>query len=155
MRFTAPVQTGPGAHSASCTMGTGSFPEVKSSQGVTLTPHPLPVLWTWKSRAKPLLPLWAVRPVQSLSACTRMHFTYTFMTQSSSVSFLDCWTLKMKALCPSEMSVTIYQSTCCNIPNTSIFTTTTAWNRNLQAANHFKPLPKDQRTGTLLNRTTT
>ena len=39
--FSAPVQTGPGAHPASCTMATGSFPGVKSSQGVTLTPHPL------------------------------------------------------------------------------------------------------------------
>ena len=28
-RFSAPVQTCPGAHPASCTMGTGSFPEVK------------------------------------------------------------------------------------------------------------------------------
>jgi hypothetical protein len=28
-RFSAPVQTGPGAHSASHTMGTGSFPRVK------------------------------------------------------------------------------------------------------------------------------
>jgi hypothetical protein len=27
------------------------------------------------SIAIPLLPLWAVRPVQSLSACTRVHFT--------------------------------------------------------------------------------
>jgi hypothetical protein len=26
VRFSAPVQTGPGAHAASCTMGTGSFP---------------------------------------------------------------------------------------------------------------------------------
>jgi hypothetical protein len=40
-RFYAPVQTGPGAHPASCTMGTGSCPGVKSSRGVTLTPHPL------------------------------------------------------------------------------------------------------------------
>jgi hypothetical protein len=29
------------------------------------------------SRAIPLLHLWAVRPVQSLSACTRVHFTFT------------------------------------------------------------------------------
>ena len=29
VRFSAPVQTGPGAHPASCTMGTGSFPQVK------------------------------------------------------------------------------------------------------------------------------
>ena len=39
-------------------------------QGCTL---PLPY-----SRAIPLLPLWAVRPVQSLSACTRVHFTLPF-----------------------------------------------------------------------------
>ena len=38
-------------------------------QGCTL---PLP-----KSRAIPLLPLWAVRSVQGLSACTRVHFTFT------------------------------------------------------------------------------
>ena len=40
-KFSAPVQTGPGAHPASCTMGTGSFPGVKSGRSVTLTPHPL------------------------------------------------------------------------------------------------------------------
>ena len=28
-RFSAPVQAGPGAHPASCTMDTGSFPRVK------------------------------------------------------------------------------------------------------------------------------
>jgi len=39
-KFSAPVQTGPGAHLASCTMGTGSFPGVKSGRGMTLTPHP-------------------------------------------------------------------------------------------------------------------
>ena len=77
-RFSAPVQTGPRAHPASCTMGTGSFPGVKSGQGVTLTPHPLLVPWSWKGRAIPLLPLRAVRPVQSLSACTRVTFTFTF-----------------------------------------------------------------------------
>ena len=44
---------------------------VKSGRGVTLTPHPILVPWSWKSKAVPLLPLWAVRPVQSLSACTR------------------------------------------------------------------------------------
>ena len=30
-----------GAHPASCTMGTGSFPGVKSGRCVTLTPYPL------------------------------------------------------------------------------------------------------------------
>ena len=47
-RFSAPVQTGPGAHPASCTMGTGYFPGVNSGRGVTLTPHPLLVLWSTK-----------------------------------------------------------------------------------------------------------
>jgi hypothetical protein len=40
-RYSAPVQTGPWAHPASCTMVTGSFPGVESGRGVTLTPHPL------------------------------------------------------------------------------------------------------------------
>ena len=75
-RFSVPVQTGPGAHQASCAMGTGSFPGVKSGWGVTLTPHTLLVSWSRKSRAIPLLPLPAVRPVQSLSACTTVHFTF-------------------------------------------------------------------------------
>ena len=56
-------------------MGTGSFPGVKSGRGVTLTPHPLLVPWSRKSRVIPLLPLGAVRPVLSLSACTRVYFT--------------------------------------------------------------------------------
>jgi hypothetical protein len=38
--FTALLQTDPGAHPAYCTMGTGSFPGVKSGRGVTLTPQP-------------------------------------------------------------------------------------------------------------------
>ena len=40
---------------------------------------PLLVPWSRKSRAIPLLPLWAVRPVQSLSACTRVHFTFFYL----------------------------------------------------------------------------
>ena len=78
-RFSAPVQTGSGAHPASCTMGTGSFPGVKSGRGVTLTPHPLLCRGQEKSKAIPLLSLWAVRPVQSLSASTRVHFTLPFL----------------------------------------------------------------------------
>jgi hypothetical protein len=39
-RFSTPVQTDPGAHPASSTMGTGSFPGVESGRGVTLTPNP-------------------------------------------------------------------------------------------------------------------
>jgi hypothetical protein len=75
-RFSAPVQTGPGSHPASCTIGTGSFPGVKSGRGVTLTPHPHLAPWSRKVRAIPLLAPWAVRPVQGLSACTRVTFTF-------------------------------------------------------------------------------
>jgi len=38
--FSAPVQTGPGAHPASGTMGTRSFPGLNSGRSVTLTPRP-------------------------------------------------------------------------------------------------------------------
>ena len=51
-----PVQTGPGTHLASCTMGTGSFPGVKCGRGVLLTTHPLLAPRSWKSRAISLPP---------------------------------------------------------------------------------------------------
>ena len=86
-RFSAPVHTGPGAHPASCTMGTGSFPVVKSGRGVTLTPHRLLLPWSRKSRAIPLPPM-SLQPLQSLSAFTTMHFTFTFTS----------------ALCPPQIS---------------------------------------------------
>jgi hypothetical protein len=54
-----PVQTGPVIHPASCTMGTGSFPGVKSGRGVTLTIHPLLVPSSRKSRAITLPIFWA------------------------------------------------------------------------------------------------
>jgi hypothetical protein len=76
-RFSAPVQTGPGAHPVPCTIGTGSFLGVKSGQSVTLTPYSLLVPWSWKSRAIPLFALWAVRPVQSLSAGTVELYLYS------------------------------------------------------------------------------
>jgi hypothetical protein len=44
-RFSAPVQTGPGAHPASCTMSTGSFPGAKRPGcGVDHLPHLAPRL---------------------------------------------------------------------------------------------------------------
>ena len=95
-RFSTPVQTGPGTHPASCTNGYRAFPGGKERPGRDADPSPLLVPWSRKSRAIPLLPLWAVRPVQSLSraipllplwavwpvqslsACTRGHFTFNF-----------------------------------------------------------------------------
>jgi len=62
-------------------MGTGPFPGVKRGRSLTLTPHPFLQPWSRKSRAIHLLPLLqAVRPEQSLSSCTRVHFTFTYLT---------------------------------------------------------------------------
>jgi len=67
-------------------MGTGTFPGVKSGRGVTLTPDPLLVPWSRKDRVIPLLPLWAVRPVQysytstspiGRTACTEPQYLYS------------------------------------------------------------------------------
>ena len=70
-------------------MGTGCFPRVKSGRGVRLTPHPLLVPWSWKGRAIPLLPLWAVRPVQRLSHCTRVRFTLYLYTSTRRKKLLN------------------------------------------------------------------
>ena len=59
-------------------MGTGSFLGVKCGRAVLLTTHPLLVSWYRNSTAIPLLPLRTVPPVQSLSACTTVHFTFTY-----------------------------------------------------------------------------
>ena len=54
----------------------------KERPGRDADPSPLLVPWSRKGRAIPLLPLWAVRPVQSLSACTRVHFAlFTYKNQ--------------------------------------------------------------------------
>jgi len=49
----------PGAHPASCKMGTESFPRVKCGRGVLLTTHPLLLPRSWKSRVIALPTLWA------------------------------------------------------------------------------------------------
>jgi len=66
-------------HTASCTMGTGYYPGVKSGRGMTLTPHPLLVQWTRKSRTVPLLPIWTTRPV-SFSQCLYNSALYIYLT---------------------------------------------------------------------------
>jgi len=94
--FSAPLQTGPAAHPASCTIGTGSFTGVKSGRGVTQTPHPLLVPWSRKSRAIPLLPLETVRPVQSVSACTGVHFTCRMLNYKSICRVHQYWRRGLK-----------------------------------------------------------
>jgi hypothetical protein len=64
VRFSTPVQTGPGAHPASYTMGTGSFPGVKQpGRGVD---HPPPSSTEIEVRVEVYLystsgPLWPVK----------------------------------------------------------------------------------------------
>ena len=70
--FSAPVQTGSGAHPASYTIGTGSFPRVKRpGRGVD---HPPLSNADVKERVELFLhsPLWA------FVACSRANFTFTF-----------------------------------------------------------------------------
>ena len=68
-------------------------------RGVTLTPHPLLVPWSWNGRAIPLLPLWALRPAQSLSACTRGHCNFTFTKTKISSSI---WQNQPTSRCSSR-----------------------------------------------------
>ena len=55
------------------------FPGGKERPGRAADPSPLLMPWPRKSRATPLLSLWAIRPVQRLSACTRVHFSFFFI----------------------------------------------------------------------------
>jgi len=59
------------------------LPGGKERPGRDADPSPLLVPWSRKSRDIPLLPLWAVWPVQSLSACTSVHFTFYIFRESS------------------------------------------------------------------------
>jgi len=52
------------------------FPRSKERPGRDADHHPLLVPWSRKNSAIPLLPLWTVRPVTSLSTCTKVHFTF-------------------------------------------------------------------------------
>jgi hypothetical protein len=69
-RFFAHVQTGPGAHPATCTMGTGSFPGVKRPGRDA--DHPPP------PSAEVELLVYLYSPSGPLVACYRVTFTFTF-----------------------------------------------------------------------------
>jgi hypothetical protein len=74
-RFSAPVPDRPWGPPSLQYNGYRVFPRGKERPGRDADPSPLLVPWSRKGRAIPLLPLWAVRPVQSLSACTRVQFS--------------------------------------------------------------------------------
>jgi hypothetical protein len=60
-----------------------AFPGGKERPERDADPSPLLVPWSRKGRAIPLLPLWAIWPVQSLSACTRVCFYHECIQRSS------------------------------------------------------------------------
>jgi len=84
-RFSAPVQTGTDIHPASCTMGTGSFPGVKSGRGVMLIPNTLLVPLVMKEYR------YTSTPPIGRTACTepqclyKVHFTFTFKERQKMV----------------------------------------------------------------------
>jgi hypothetical protein len=68
-RFSAPIQTSPGTHPVSCTMG--AFPRGKVARGVVLTTH---LMYCWgcrNSRAIHLLPLCGL-----MAGCYRVNITF-------------------------------------------------------------------------------
>ena len=86
-RFSAPVQTSPGAHPASCTMGTGSFPGVKSDRGVTLTPHPLLVPLVMKEQSYTSTPPVGRTACTEPQCCTRVQFTFFLGRRVGSIQY--------------------------------------------------------------------
>ena len=70
-RFSAPVQTGRGAHPVPCTMGTGPF-RGSSGQGGAIIPHPHLVRRLKKEYSYTFPPLWI------FNACFRVNFIFIF-----------------------------------------------------------------------------
>jgi hypothetical protein len=69
-RFLTPVQTGPGAHPASCTMGTGSFPGGKERPGRDAEPSPPSSAVVIKGKS------YASTPPMGRTACTEPQCLY-------------------------------------------------------------------------------
>ena len=72
-RFSAPVQTGPRAHPASCAMVTGSLSRGWSDRGVALTTHPQLAPRLKKGYSYTSALLWA------FIAWRRVNFTYIYI----------------------------------------------------------------------------
>jgi hypothetical protein len=100
------VQTGPGAHPASCTMCTDSFPGVKRGRGVLLTTHPLLASRSWNSRDIPLPPLGHKR------TCNGVTLPYRYMT--------PFWSTERNLLLPAffyskDKGCSFFRNVCCCI----------------------------------------
>jgi hypothetical protein len=64
------------------------------------------------SRDIPLLPIWAIRPVQSLGACTRVHFTF-FTKSTQQDVWLPCYLNRVSIVRVQDRlwrTVTIYNT---------------------------------------------
>jgi len=82
--ISVPVQNGPGAQTASCTMGTVFFLGFNSGRGVTMT-ITLLVLLSRTTRAITVYTLWSVMQAEKLSACTRVQITSLFLLRANTV----------------------------------------------------------------------
>jgi len=69
-RFSAPVQTGPGAHPTSCTMDTGPFPGGKEQPGRAADPSPTPSAMVKKQQS------YTSTPPMGRTACTEPRCLY-------------------------------------------------------------------------------
>jgi len=71
-RFSAPVQTGPGAQTASYTISTEYFSGVKRpGRGVGHKPQAAPTLMKEY--------IYTTIPLRTFVACSRLNFTFTFL----------------------------------------------------------------------------
>ena len=127
-----PVQTGPGAHPASCKIGTVAFPMVKRCRGVLLTTHPLLVQWSWKSRAITLPTLWATPGLY------RYHFIlyvwiyiFIFLSPHSSCTFLMLVCLTHTHIQTHFKHCLIFHNIHCWKVDYIIRVETPTWNQNL------------------------
>ena len=113
-RFSAPVQTGPGAHPASYTMGTGSFPKVKRpGRGVALTTHPYLAPRLKKEYRYTSTPLWAfvassrvtfTFPLNTIiHVCYNMHETFYFCFRNA-----ETWLKNKKTTCSGLPLPTVF-----------------------------------------------
>jgi len=94
----SPFQTGPGAHLASCTMGTGSFPGVKCGRDVLLTTHPFSSVAVMEEYSYT-----STQPLGHNRACNGITLPYiTYQTKCTNISI---YKVMFKTLCLQHVSM--------------------------------------------------
>jgi hypothetical protein len=79
-RFCAPVQTGPGDHPATYTMGTGFFPWVSGRRGIDHPPYLAPRLKKEQS--------YTSAPPLGLRGCSRVNFSFNWQNTTKAFVIL-------------------------------------------------------------------